>query len=207
MNYWDERYTNERMIWGAYPSKTVVKAEEHFAANGCKKIIVPGCGYGRNSNFFDKKGYQVTGVDVSQMAISMAKSANNRVTYLTGSFLDLDLADGSFDGLYTFNVLHLFMQEERKRFTKKVFDLLKSGGIAFFTVFSDEERSFGQGNETEPSTFESKPGRPVHYFTRNDLLNHFTMQTVLDEGTVEENEVHGSEGEHIHLLRYIIVKG
>jgi SAM-dependent methyltransferase len=207
MNYWDERYTNEKMIWGAYPSRTVVRADEYFSANNCKKIIVPGCGYGRNSNFFDKKGYQVTGVDVSPAAISMAKSTNERVVYATGSFLEMEIPDGSFDGLYAFNVLHLFKAAERKGFVKKTFDVLKPGGIAFLTVFSNEERSFGQGNETEPATFESKPGRPVHYFTRDDLLNHFTMQTVLDDGIVEEKEIHGSEGEHIHILRYIVVKG
>jgi SAM-dependent methyltransferase len=207
MNYWDERYTNERMIWGAYPSKTVVKAEEYFAGNNGKKIIVPGCGYGRNTNFFDKKGYQVTGIDLSPMAINMAKSANPHVSYSTGSFLESNIPAGSYDGLYAFNVLHLFKAVERKGFIRKAFDTLKPGGIAFLTVFSDEERSYGQGDEIEPATFESKPGRPVHYFSRDDLLNHFTMQTVLDDGIVEEKEVHGSEGEHIHILRYVVVKG
>jgi hypothetical protein len=73
-------------------------------------------------------------------------------------------------------------------------------------VFSDEEATFGKGKEIEPNTFESKPGRPIHYFSETNLKKQFRDFTVLELGQIEEKENHGDRGEHIHKLRYIIAK-
>ena len=204
--YWDERYAAEGEIWGNLPSKTVSKADSFFQSNNCKKILVPGCGYGRNANFFQKKGYEVTGIDSSETAIFMARRLNPKIEFVTSSVFDADFTEGSFDCLYAFNLLHFFLAHDRRSFIKQYFAYLRPGGIAYVTVFSDEERGFGVGSEVEPGTFEVKLGRPAHFFTREDLMNHFSMYTVLEEGLVEEIENHPPDGRHIHYLRYIVLK-
>jgi hypothetical protein len=82
---------------------------------------------------------------------------------------------------------------------------LRAGGLMFFTVFSDREPSFGKGEEVEKGTFESKSGRPVHYFTEEDLRNHFCEFETLEAGIAEDPEDHG-EGTHTHILRYIFAR-
>jgi hypothetical protein len=62
------------------------------------------------------------------------------------------------------------------------------------------------GVEVEENTFESKPGRPVHYFTREDLKSHFRKWDTIEEGIVEDKEVYGEEGPHTHRLRYIFTR-
>ena len=79
-------------------------------------------------------------------------------------------------------------------------------GFAFFTVFSEEEPSFGKGKELELNTFESKPGRPTHYFTEEDLNEQFKDYNILEAGIIEEQENHGEKGPHIHKLRYIFAQ-
>ena len=73
----------------------------------------------------------------------------------------------------------------------------------FFVVFSDKEDSFGRGKEVEKNTFESKPGRPVHYFSEKNLLGQFENFSIIETGLMKDPEDHGAEGPHIHRLRYI----
>ena len=204
--YWEERYKKDGEIWGTLPSVTVAKADRYFAEHGCRHILVPGCGYGRNANYFQKKGYLVTGIDISETAVYMARKLNPKVEYVTGSVFDVNLPPDTYDGIYAFNFIHFMLERERKMFISQYMNLLRPGGAAFFTVFSEEEKGFGQGAEVETNTFEPRPGRPAHYFTREDLLNHFSVYTLLGEGMIEDPENHAPDGHHVHYLRYIAVR-
>ena len=76
----------------------------------------------------------------------------------------------------------------------------------YFTVFSELEETYGKGEKTEEGTFESKPGRPVHYFSEEDLKEIFGGFQVLDTGIIDEHEDHGEAGPHVHRLRYIFAR-
>ena len=80
---------------------------------------------------------------------------------------------------------------------------LNENGYIFFSVFSEKESSYGRGENVEEETYESKPGRPIHYFSKDDLLDHFKEYQIIETGILKDNENHGEIGEHIHKLRYI----
>lgn len=168
-----------------------------------QRVLVPGAGYGRNAGFLARTGFTVTGVEISTEAIRLGKQTNPGVTYVPGSFLEVPLEPGAFDAVYCYNVLHLFRQADRQRFIQRCRDCLRDGGLAFMAVFSDTEASFGRGARLEENTFESKPGRPVHYFTEADLDGHFRGFEILERGLVENSEDHGDQGPHVHCLRYM----
>jgi cyclopropane fatty-acyl-phospholipid synthase-like methyltransferase len=203
--YWDTRYRAEGKIWGETPSRTAGQALELFRQNGAKKILVPGSGYGRNTKLFSESGFKVTGVEISLEACRIALSFDTETRVFNISVLDMSTLKDKFDGLYCFNVLHLFREEERKRFVRQCAARMKMNGLMFFTVFSEKEASYGKGGEVEKNTFESKPGRPVHYFTEADLQEHFKHMAIIAAGTTEDPEDHG-EGPHTHILRYICVR-
>ncbi len=202
--YWDARFGSEGKIWGDRPSRTAEYASAAFRKHGVRDVLVPGAGYGRNAVLFSRSGFAVTGVEISQAAVKIAMASGDGVKYLQGSFLDVSVAPGSFDAVYCFNVLHLFKEADRRRFVAKCADALRDGGLAFFAVFSDTEASYGKGTSTEANTFESKPGRPVHYFTDEDLRDHFAGFDVLESGLMEDPEDHGDEGPHVHMEHYIL---
>ncbi|MDA8337311.1 MAG: methyltransferase domain-containing protein [Peptococcaceae bacterium] len=204
--YWNQRYAAEGMIWGTGASPTAAFALELFGRKPGGRLLVPGAGYGRNARFFAENGYRVTGVETAATAVAMAVRLDPRSAYLHGSFLDIELEPGTFDAVYCYNVLHLFRAAERHLFVQKCLSLLRSDGVAFFTAFSERAESFGRGNMVEPNTFESKPGRPVHYFTEEDLVQSFSGCTVLNTGIIADDENHGEEGPHTHLLQYIYVR-
>jgi SAM-dependent methyltransferase len=202
-SYWQERYLRSGRIWGNEPSPTTALAVALFQRHGVQRLLVPGAGYGRNAGFLARAGFTVTGVEISEEAIRLAEQNNPGVAYLQGSFLEAPLEPRSFDAVYCFNVLHLFRQADRQRFMQRCRDCLPDGGLAFVAVFSDEEASFGRGPSLEENTFESRPGRPVHYFTAADLDGHFRGFEILERGLVEDPEDHDDQGPHVHRLRYV----
>jgi SAM-dependent methyltransferase len=204
--FWEERFFKEGRIWGDTPSRTAVYAIDLFKKAGVHKVLVPGSGYGRNAGAFAREGFLVTGIEISKTAVTLARQNTRGVHYLHGPVEDMPFDDGMFDGIYCFNVLHLFRKDARAAFLQRCREQLKDGGVMFFVVFSDREPSFGTGREVEENTFESKPGREVHYYSEEDLISEFRGLEVRETGLMEDPEVHGEEGRHIHVLRYIYAR-
>jgi len=203
--FWDGRYQEEGRIWGDEPSKTAGMALAAFRRHYVESILVPGAGYGRNARLFSESGFNVDGVEISDAALQLAKVFDSKTTFHFGSALDMSFVDKNFDAVYGYNVMHLFRQADRQRFLEACWNKLKDGGFIFLTVFSEMEESFGRGGEVEPNTFESKPGRPVHYFTDDDLREHLRSFDIIETGVVADPEDHG-DGPHTHTLRYILAR-
>jgi len=203
--YWDKRFQTEGRIWGDSPSQTAEYALELFHKNNIKKILVPGSGYGRNTKLFSTAGFDVTGIEISSVACSIAEEFDPLSRFYNASVLDKSFDSERYDAIYCFNTLHLFREKERRLFIRQCTQRLREKGLLFFTVFSEEDSSYGKGKEVEKNTFESKPGRPAHYFTEDDLYNHFKGMEIIEIGTTEDPEDHG-EGPHIHMLRHIYAR-
>lgn len=206
MEYWDRRFLDGGTIWGDTPSKTANHALELFTRYKLKKILVPGAGYGRNTKLFTDANLEVTGIEISESALNIAKSFNPKTQFFQGSVLDMPFDDEKYDGIYSCNVLHLFLKDDRISFLRKCFKQLRTKGFVYFVVFSDKERSFGKGKRIEENTYESKPWRPTHYFTEIDLKEHFKEYLVIETGIIEDKEDHGELGPHTHILRYIFAQ-
>jgi SAM-dependent methyltransferase len=204
--FWDTRFQKEGFVWGENPSKTAFYALGIFKKAGVKTILVPGSGYGRNSKLFSSNGFWVTGVEISPAAVKMAEKYDSATKFCEASVLDMACATGKFDAIYCFNVLHLFYAPERKRFIEECAGKLADKGIAFFVVFSEKERGFGQGKEAEINTYEARPGRPTHFFDDADLRAHFSDFDVIESAIMEDPELHPGEGPHTHILRYILAR-
>ncbi|MHA1989042.1 MAG: class I SAM-dependent methyltransferase [Promethearchaeota archaeon] len=201
--YWNSRFSKDGKIWGESPSKSAFYALELFKKYRIQKILIPGSGYGRHTKLFSENNYETVGIEISDKAIEVAKIFDPQTTFINGSVMELDNINEVFDAIYCYNVLHLFLTNERRNFLKKCYNKLNKNGLFFFTVFSDKEASFGKGKELEKHTFESKPGRPTHYFFEDDLINHFKDFNLIETDIIKEPEDHGEIGPHTHILRYL----
>jgi SAM-dependent methyltransferase len=203
--FWDRRFNEEGKVWGELPSKSAYQALKLFRKHGVNSILVPGSGYGRNTRLFSSSGFDVTGIEISTAACNLAKQFDPASKVYEGSVLDMSFIPGTFEAIYCFNTLHLFCENDRRLFIQECFNKLGGTGLAFFTVFSEEEPSYGEGREVESNTYESRPNRPTHYFTEDDLREHFRDFEVIDTGIVREPEDHGGQP-HTHILRYIVAR-
>jgi cyclopropane fatty-acyl-phospholipid synthase-like methyltransferase len=202
--YWNKRFNDEGIIWTFNPCKSALIAKAKFIDLGIKSILIPGAGYGRNAKLFVDSGFTVTGIEISERAIEIARENGVTIQYFNGSILDMPFDSEKYDSIFCFNVFHLFLKEERKIVIEKFRNQLKENGYGFIVVMSELEESFGKGEEIEPNTYEPRKGKPVHYFTDSDLREHFKGFQIVESGIIEEPESHG--GEHVHKCRYIMIK-
>ena len=206
MEYWNNRYSDGGKIWGTEPSQTAKYALRLFKSYDIRNVLIPGSGYGRHTKYFSENNYNITGLEISETAVKIAKEFDSKSEYILGSVLDFPLKNQVYDAIFCYNVLHLLLENDRVSFIENCYKHLRIKGLVFFSVFSDQESSFGKGVKIEENTFESKPYRPTHYFTEMDILNHFKLFTIIKTEIIKEKEDHGNLGPHTHELRYIFAE-
>ena len=94
------------------------------------KILDFGCGPGRDLLFFQALGHAVTGLDGSKKFVKMA-SANCSCKILNQNFLDLNLPNNHYDGVFANASLFHVPSSELPRILLELFMTIKSQGILF----------------------------------------------------------------------------
>ena len=67
--FWDERYAGSTRVWSGQPNQRLV---EQVSALAPGRALDIGCGEGADVVWLAKQGWEVTGVDVSQVALDRA---------------------------------------------------------------------------------------------------------------------------------------
>lgn len=68
---WDERYGDAELVWGIAPNRWV---EQELADLPPGRALDIACGEGRNAIWLAGRGWQVTGVDFSQVGLDKARA-------------------------------------------------------------------------------------------------------------------------------------
>ena len=97
------------------------------------KVLELGCGNGAFCNFLCEKGYDVTGVDISESGIEMARKAYPHLKFVRSDICNLkdfrEIEEGAFDVIVAMEVIeHLQYPRKLIRVVKKY---LKQGGGIF----------------------------------------------------------------------------
>ncbi len=203
-SYWNSQFSKYNHVWGKTHSKSAEIALSRFRQHKVNKILIPGSGYGRNSKLFSTSGFDVTGIEISEEACALAQEYDPATKLHNGSFLDDNFAQGPYQAIYCFNVLQLFLKTERIRFVQKSAELLSPKGLMFFTGISDQDASFGQGEEVEQNTFAVQEDKTLHFFTLDDLKIHFEGFNILEVGELEDQVSHTLYGLKSYQIRYIL---
>ncbi|QHT46165.1 class I SAM-dependent methyltransferase [Bacillus sp. SB49] len=172
-SYWDKRYEAGK-LWGDQPCPSVALALPFLVVNGAGSILVPGCGYGRNSRAFAERGFHVLGTDVSSEALRQATADKPEVMeQLRYERMDIrEMAAGeSFDAVFLSNVLHLFLEKDRKKVLAACDKHLHKGGLLLFTCLSTaDKKNYGTGAEVEPHTFHHN-GKTLRFYDKRAVMD------------------------------------
>lgn len=68
---WNVRYSSHELVWGAEPNRFVAQEFESMPPRG--RALDLGCGEGRNAIWLAARGWSVTAVDFSDVAIERAR--------------------------------------------------------------------------------------------------------------------------------------
>jgi len=136
--------------WNKFYKKNSITKESTFAkftykkiVNKAGKILDIGCGNGRDSNYFNKKGFQVTGIDISQKAIQ--KNSKNKIKNLSFKKFDIgrDKIKDKFDIIYC----RFFVHTVDNLLENKLITLIKNskykGTLVFFEFRNYNDKIFG----------------------------------------------------------------
>lgn len=126
---WDARYREKDRLWSGDPNEALVQYASDLTPG---KALDVGCGEGADALWLAEKGWQVTGIDLSSVAISRAKESA-AVRNLNVEFQVRDVATvvedapGTFD-LVTAFFIHSRDDQQRAETLRATAKLVKPGG-------------------------------------------------------------------------------
>ncbi|MGW8265776.1 MAG: SAM-dependent methyltransferase [Longimicrobiales bacterium] len=144
MNPWDERYGEEGWAFGTEPND-FLREQAHLIPEG--RVLCLGEGEGRNSVFLAELGYEVVGVDRSQVGLDKAQAlARERgvfVETVVTSIEDFDLREGEWEGIVSI-FFHL-PPDLRKKVHEAVVLGLAPGGVLILEAYTPRQLELGTG--------------------------------------------------------------
>ena len=177
---WDERYDRDMYIYGKEPA-AFLKQKISGLKKG--KALVLAMGEGRNAVYLAQNGFDVTGVDISEVAIEkcnkLAKERNTTVNAVVADLTDYDMGEARFD------LITNFYYYDTSIFPQ-VIEALKPGGMFIFEQFSIDHLKYRETSRFGPSN-------PDYLVKPNELLEHFKSLRIL---YYEDTVVELDEGMH-----------
>jgi len=170
-SYWDAYY--KKQIAPINPSSFAMYVESRM--HNHQKILEIGCGNGRDSVFFAKKGHQVTALDRSKGVIDICKQnyAYNSIDFISGLLPDIDfLPKGNYNIVYSRFVFHAMPLQEEIDVIQKSFELLKLGGHIYIECRSVNDPLFRKGALI--SKTERVEGHYRRFIVLDELLDRLT---------------------------------
>lgn len=119
----------------------IEKVVEEKIGKNCAVLDI-GCGGGFLTNYLAKKGHQVSGVDLSENSLNMARTSDTTQTvqYRRASAYELPFPDASFDVVAAMDLLEHV--EKPGCVIQEASRVLKKGGLFFFHTFNRNWTSY-----------------------------------------------------------------
>ncbi len=186
--FWEEAFKDKQEMWGSEPAASAVRTNDFFAANGVKTVLVPGIGYGRNARVFRDSGMAVTGIEISQTAIDLArKHFGADLAIHHGSVTEMPFDDNLYDGIFCHALIHLLDKDERARLIRDCYSQLVENGYMVFTAITKEAPTYGQGKEIGKDRFEMFGGVQMFFYDRATIREEFGSAGLFEISEVDEN--------------------
>ncbi|MBD2494899.1 class I SAM-dependent methyltransferase [Nostoc sp. FACHB-280] len=127
-------------------------------------ILDIGCANGRTVSQLNTRGYQTTGIDISEELLHIAQTNSPESKFILGDIRELELP-AIYDAVISIDVFcHLLKLEELTNVFQKVYATLNNGGIfAFTTPLADEI-----WNTTSP-----EQGSDIEWFNKIDVRDNY----------------------------------
>jgi SAM-dependent methyltransferase len=175
---WDEKYSRSTFIFGKSPVKFLSDNYQYIPFEG--SVLDMGMGEGRNAVFLAQKGYKVTGVDISSVAVkkaySLAQEFGVKIKGVVASLPDYKIPPQSFDAIICFYYVDRSLVE-------KIRSWLRPGGILIYEAHTIREKQNRKGDRLDEDD----------YLKEQELLKLFPGMRVLKyEEPLHEKEFHSS---------------
>jgi SAM-dependent methyltransferase len=186
--FWEEAFKDKQEMWGLEPAKSAELAKDFFVAQSVKSVLIPGIGYGRNAQIFMDNGMTVTGIEISETAIDLAKKHfGNDLTIYHGSVTEMPFDDKLYDGVFCYGLIYLLDCKERKKLISDCYHQLAENGFMIFTAITKDARTYGQGSKISKDRFEMFGGVKIFFYDRETIAEEFANAGLFEVTGVIEN--------------------
>ena len=174
--------------FGAKPNKKVEELISLLPEKG--NVLDIGCGAGGNSIFLAEKGFNITAIDNDEEAIKAIKEKYPKINTINQDILNFKFEADKYDLILAINVLNFFKKEDAETIIENMIKSLKQGGLIYIQAFSVNEKCKGFGC----------------LFGKEELLNYFSKNEVLECEELNIKDNHPPLGKHEHSIIRLLVK-
>lgn len=190
---WDERYAMEGWAFGTEPND-FLRHEAHRIPSG--RVLCLGEGEGRNAVFLAENGFEVVGVDRSQVGMDKAQAlAQDRGVFIetvVSSVEDFELTEGEWQGIISI-FFHL-PPELRKKVHRSVVQGLAPGGILILEAYTPRQLELGTGGPPHLDRLMSLP------MLQEELEGLELLVAQETEREVHEGRMHTGHGAVVQVV-------
>lgn len=140
---YDKIYKNNNNVWGSEPNKLLQKI--YNQANAGSEFLDLGCGQGKEAFFLAKKGFNVTAVDSSKVAIKQIKEKAEKnklpIRAICRNATNYKIKNSKYDIIAAMNVLQFLEKEEVMNLIKNIKTGLKNNGLIVLSAFTTKDAS------------------------------------------------------------------
>ena len=145
---WDTRYAESERVWSVGPNQFVERALADLPPG---RAVDLAAGEGRNAVWLASRGWDVTAVDFSQVALARGRETapDAAVTWVCADVLGWQPGPEPYD-LAVLAYLQL-VESERRRAVLTAFGCLRPGGTFFLVAHDTSNLTEGTGGPQDPS--------------------------------------------------------
>lgn len=186
--FWEASFLEKQEMWGLQPSNSAILTKDFFLKNSITNILIPGIGYGRNAQIFRESGIKVTGIEISETAIELAKKHYGiEMTIYHGSVTDMPFDNCLYEGIFCYALIHLLDSSEREKLIQDCYTQLTKGGYMVFTAISKQAPTYGKGKFISKDRYEIHEGAKIYFYDRESIKTEFSNFGLFDVIEVNEN--------------------
>lgn len=159
----EDKYDRDRAYWNSFyrgnnirqdiPSDFAQYVFENYISkrlnDNVSKLLEIGCGNGRDSLFFLKKGMQVTGIDASEWAIDRLNDImgdDDGALFICDDFVKCQAVyQCQYDYIYSRFTLHAIDDKQQSELLNNISVAIKPGGLLFIEARTVNDDLYGKG--------------------------------------------------------------
>lgn len=183
--FWDNRYTENRNIYGVQPNaffKSFI--DEHAPGT----ILLPAEGEGRNALYAASKGWTVDAFDFSAVARDRTmETASLRRLPIRYELMDISSfkAGKQYDAV---GLIYVHLPPAlRTSFHNEIYQSIKPGGFLVLEAYAKEQMQFDSGGPRDPDMLYDAPSL-CHDFPFLHLISCEQKELELDEGPFHQGK-------------------
>lgn len=199
--FWETAFSKMQLAWGVEPTSSASLARDCFIRAGAKDVLIPGIGYGRNAKPFLESGLSVTGIEISETAIELARSQLGlEIPIIHGSVTDMPFDRRQYGGIFCYGLIYLLDARGRGKLIRDCYRQLAPGGHMIFTVISKRAPMYGQGPRLGDDWYERLPNLPMYFYDAESVKREFGPYGLVEFSEIDEPSGGGVSLPFINVL-------